>query len=200
MSKVLDELIDSIKCLPGVGPKSATRMAYYLLQRDPKGARRLANSILNSFELLGKCTSCNNFSETPTCDLCLDPKRNKKILCIIEMPTDLLMFEQTHSFDGMYYILMGRLSPLDGIGPKDLNMGGLYDRCKDEEIEEIIIASNFTKEGDATATYITELLKDLGKKLSRIARGMPSGSEIEYTDSGTLAQAISERKTINQKF
>jgi len=200
MSKVLDELIDSIKCLPGVGPKSATRMAYYLLQRDPKGARRLANSILNSFELLGKCTSCNNFSETPTCDLCLDPKRNKKILCIIEMPTDLLMFEQTHSFDGMYYILMGRLSPLDGIGPKDLNMGGLYDRCKDEQIEEIIIASNFTKEGDATATYITELLKDLGKKLSRIARGMPSGSEIEYTDSGTLAQAISERKTINQKF
>ena len=200
MSKVLDELIDSIKCLPGVGPKSATRMAYYLLQRDPKGARRLANSILNSFELLGKCTSCNNFSETPTCNLCLDPKRNKKILCIIEMPTDLLMFEQTHSFDGMYYILMGRLSPLDGIGPKDLNMGGLYDRCKDEEIEEIIIASNFTKEGDATATYITELLKDLGKKLSRIARGMPSGSEIEYTDSGTLAQAISERKTINQKF
>ena len=200
MSKVLDELIDSIKCLPGVGPKSATRMAYYLLQRDPKGAMRLANSILNSFELLGKCTSCNNFSETPTCDLCLDPKRNKKILCIIEMPTDLLMFEQTHSFDGMYYILMGRLSPLDGIGPKDLNMGGLYDRCKDEQIEEIVIATNFTKEGDATATYITELLKDLGKKLSRIARGMPSGSEIEYTDSGTLAQAISERKTINQKF
>lgn len=200
MSKVLDELIDSIKCLPGVGPKSATRMAYYLLQRDPKGARRLANSILNSFELLGKCTSCNNFSESPTCDLCLDPKRNKKILCIIEMPTDLLMFEQTHSFDGMYYILMGRLSPLDGIGPKDLNMGGLYDRSKDEQIEEIIIATNFTKEGDATATYITELLKDLGKKLSRIARGMPSGSEIEYTDSGTLAQAISERKTINQKF
>ena len=200
MSKVLDELIDSIKCLPGVGPKSATRMAYYLLQRDPKGARRLANSILNSFELLGKCTSCNNFSETPTCNLCLDPKRNKKILCIIEMPTDLLMFEQTHSFDGMYYILMGRLSPLDGIGPKDLNMGGLYDRCKDEQIEEIIIATNFTKEGDATATYINELLKDLGKKLSRIARGMPSGSEIEYTDSGTLAQAISERKTINQKF
>ena len=200
MSKVLDELIDSIKCLPGVGPKSATRMAYYLLQRDPKGARRLANSILNSFELLGKCSSCNNFSETPTCNLCLDPKRNKKILCIIEMPTDLLMFEQTHSFDGMYYILMGRLSPLDGIGPKDLNMGGLYDRCKDEQIEEIIIATNFTKEGDATATYITELLKDLGKKLSRIARGMPSGSEIEYTDSGTLAQAISERKTINQKF
>jgi recombination protein RecR len=200
MSKVLDELIDSIKCLPGIGPKSATRMAYYLLQRDPKGARRLANSILNSFELLGKCTSCNNFSETPTCNLCLDPKRNKKILCIIEMPTDLLMFEQTHSFDGMYYILMGRLSPLDGIGPKDLNMGGLYDRCKDEQIEEIIIATNFTKEGDATATYITELLKDLGKKLSRIARGMPSGSEIEYTDSGTLAQAISERKTINQKF
>jgi len=200
MSKVLDELIDSIKCLPGVGPKSATRMAYYLLQRDPKGARRLANSILNSFELLGKCTSCNNFSETPTCNLCLDPKRNKKILCIIEMPTDLLMFEQTHSFDGMYYILMGRLSPLDGIGPKDLNMGGLYDRCKDEQIEEIVIATNFTKEGDATATYITELLKDLGKKLSRIARGMPSGSEIEYTDSGTLAQAISERKTINQKF
>lgn len=200
MSKVLDELIDSIKCLPGVGPKSATRMAYYLLQRDPKGARRLANSILNSFELLGKCSSCNNFSESPTCDLCLDPKRNKKVLCIIEMPTDLLMFEQTHSFDGMYYILMGRLSPLDGIGPKDLNMGGLYDRCKDEQIEEIIIATNFTKEGDATATYITELIKDLGKKLSRIARGMPSGSEIEYTDSGTLAQAISERKTINQKF
>jgi len=113
------------------------------------------------------------------------------------MPTDLLMFEQTHSYNGLYYILMGRLSPLDGIGPKELAMNSLYERCKDENIKEVIIATNFTKEGDATSTFITELIKDLDKKISRIARGMPSGSEIEYTDTGTLAQAISERKNIN---
>lgn len=197
MSKVLNDLIESLKCLPGVGPKSATRMAYYLLQRDPNGAKNLANSILNSFKLLGKCKFCNNFCEMPICDLCSDSKRDNSILCIIEMPTDLLMFEQTHSFRGLYYILMGRLSPLDGIGPKELSMDSLYERCKDPNIQEIIIATNFTKEGDATSTFITELVKDLNKKVSRIARGMPSGSEIEYTDMGTLAQAISERKNIN---
>ena len=197
VEKVLDELIGSLKCLPGIGPKSATRMAYYLLQRDPSGAKKLANSILKSFELLGKCSQCNNFTEAKTCNLCLNEERDNKLLCIVEMPTDLLMFEQTHSFKGKYYILMGRLSPLDGIGPKDLNMDNLYNRCKDPSIKEIIIATNFTKEGDATATYITELTKDLGIKISRIARGMPSGSEVEYTDTGTLAQAISERKPLN---
>ena len=197
MSKVLNDLIESLKCLPGVGPKSATRMAYYLLQRDPDGAKNLANSILNSFKHLGKCKACNNFCETTVCDLCSDNGRDNSVLCVIEMPTDLLMFEQTHSYNGLYYILMGRLSPLDGIGPKELAMNSLYERCKDENIKEVIIATNFTKEGDATSTFITELIKDLDKKISRIARGMPSGSEIEYTDTGTLAQAISERKNIN---
>ena len=196
MTKVLDNLIDSLKCLPGVGPKSATRMAYFLLQRDRDGAQRLASSLVDGLELLGKCSQCNNFTELKTCALCLDNKRNENILCIVEMPTDLLMFEQTRSFDGMYYVLMGRLSPLDDIGPKDLKLENLYERCSDNKINEVIIATNFTKEGDATASYINEMIKDLKLNVSRIARGMPSGSEIEYTDSGTLAQAISERKII----
>ncbi|MEK9771819.1 MAG: recombination mediator RecR [Nitrosomonadales bacterium] len=196
MSDILKNFIESIKCLPGVGPKSATRMAYYLLQRNRKGAHALAKATQDALEQLGKCNQCNNFTEQNTCPLCQDNKRNKEYLCIVEMPTDLIMFEQTHSYNGNYFILMGRLSPLDGIGPKELNLEQLYERCKDDSLKEIIIATNFTKEGDATAAYVKELIKDLGKKISRIARGMPSGSEVEYTDTATLAQAIAERKTI----
>jgi recombination protein RecR len=196
MSEILKNFIESIKCLPGVGPKSATRMAYYLLQRNRQGAHALAKATQDALEQLGKCNQCNNFTEEITCPLCQDNKRNKDYLCVVEMPTDLLMFEQTHSYNGNYFILMGRLSPLDGIGPKELNLEHLYERCKDESLKEIIIATNFTKEGDATAAYIKELIKDLGKKVSRIARGMPSGSEVEYSDTATLAQAITERKVI----
>ncbi|HCK04202.1 MAG: recombination mediator RecR [Proteobacteria bacterium] len=194
--ETLEGLVNALKCLPGVGPKSALRMAYHLLQRDRSGAHRLSESIANALELLGHCKLCNNFSETPTCGICESQKRDSKILCVVEMPTDLLMLEQTHSYKGMYFVLMGRLSPLDGIGPKDIHLGKLIQRLKDSNIDEVILATNFTVEGNATAQYIQELLKDSTIKLSRIARGLPMGGEIEYVDSGTLAQAIVERKTL----
>ncbi len=192
----LESLVNALKCLPGVGPKSALRMAYHLLQRNRSGAHTLSESIANALELLGHCKFCNNFSEKPVCNLCESPKRDSKTLCVIEMPTDLLMLEQTHSYKGMYFVLMGRLSPLDGIGPKDIHLGKLIQRLKDSDITEVILATNFTVEGNATSQYIQELLKDTKIKISRIARGLPMGGEIEYVDSGTLAQAIVERKTL----
>jgi len=195
-NETLEELVNALKCLPGVGPKSALRMAYHLLQRDRNGAKKLSENIANALELLGHCKLCNNFSEEPTCNICQSAKRDAKTLCVIEMPTDLLMLEQTHSYNGMYFVLMGRLSPLDGVGPKDIHLGKLIQRLKDSDIAEIILATNFTVEGNATAQYIRELLKDTKIKITRIARGLPMGGEIEYVDSGTLAQAVVERKTL----
>ena len=194
--ETLDELVNALKCLPGVGPKSALRMAYYLLQRDRNGAQKLSENIANALELLGHCKLCNNFSEQVVCSLCESNKRDAKTLCVIEMPTDLLMLEQTHSYKGMYFVLMGRLSPLDGVGPKDIHLGKLIQRLKDSDITEIILATNFTVEGNATAQYIRELLKDTKIKITRIARGLPMGGEIEFVDSGTLAQAVVERKIL----
>ena len=194
--ETLDELVNALKCLPGVGPKSALRMAYYLLQRDRNGAQKLSENIANALELLGHCKLCNNFSEQPVCSSCESNKRDAKTLCVIEMPTDLLMLEQTHSYKGMYFVLMGRLSPLDGVGPKDIHLGKLIQRLKDSDITEIILATNFTVEGNATAQYIRELLKDTKIKITRIARGLPMGGEIEFVDSGTLAQAVVERKIL----
>ena len=194
--ETLEELVNALKCLPGVGPKSALRMAYHLLQRDRNGAKKLSENIANALEFLGHCKLCNNFSEEPTCSICQSVKRDAKTLCVIEMPTDLLMLEQTHSYKGMYFVLMGRLSPLDGVGPKDIHLGKLIERLKDSDITEIILATNFTVEGNATAQYIRELLKDTKIKITRIARGLPMGGEIEYVDSGTLAQAVVERKTL----
>jgi recombination protein RecR len=194
--ETLDELVNALKCLPGVGPKSALRMAYYLLQRDRIGAQKLSENIANALELLGHCKLCNNFSEQPVCTICASNKRDAKTLCVIEMPTDLLMLEQTHSYKGMYFVLMGRLSPLDGVGPKDIHLGKLIQRLKDSDVTEIILATNFTVEGNATAQYIRELLKDTKIKITRIARGLPMGGEIEFVDSGTLAQAVVERKIL----
>lgn len=192
----LEQLIDSLRCLPGVGPKSALRMAYYLLQRDRKGAAKLGNSLENALQALGHCTLCNNFSETPVCPLCASDKREQSQLCVIEMPTDLMMMEQTHSYSGMYFVLMGRLSPLDGIGPKEINLDKLIKRAQDGVISEVILATNYTVEGEATAHYISELLKTRGITVSRIARGLPMGGEIEYVDSGTLSMALLGRKQL----
>lgn len=194
--ETLDALVNALICLPGVGPKSALRMAYHLLQRDRNGAKELSESIANALEFLGHCNLCNNFSEKPTCSICQSLKRDSKTICVVEMPTDLLMLEQTHSYKGMYFVLMGRLSPLDGVGPKDIHLGKLIQRLKDSDISEMILATNFTVEGNATAQYIRELLKDTKIKITRIARGLPMGGEIEYADSGTLAQAVVERKTL----
>jgi recombination protein RecR len=195
----LEALIDGLRCLPGVGPKSALRMAYYLLQRDRKGANSLALSVQNALQVLGHCTLCNNFSETPVCPLCASEAREASLLCVVEMPTDLMMMEQTHSYKGMYFVLMGRLSPLDGIGPKEINLDKLIKRAQDGAnnygpVKEVILATNYTVEGEATAHYISELLKTRNIAVSRIARGLPMGGEIEYVDSGTLSMAMLGRK------
>ncbi len=192
----LEHLIDSLRCLPGVGPKSAQRMAYYLLQRDRKGADNLSIALGNALQVVGHCQLCNTFSEQPICPLCDSNNRDKSLLCVVEMPTDLLMLENTHAYTGMYFVLMGRLSPLDGIGPKEIHLDKLIKRAQDGVVQEVILATNYTVEGDATAHYISELLKARGVKTSRIARGMPMGGEIEYVDSGTLAQAMMERRSI----
>ena len=194
--EVLENLVDALKILPGVGPKSALRLTYFLLQRNRSGAKNLSEKISNALEQLMHCELCNNFSEEPKCSICLSNNRDLSTICIVEMPTDLLMLEETHSYNGLYFILMGRLSPLDGIGPNDIHLSKLINRIKDSNIKELILATNFTVEGNATAEYIKELFKDVDIKTSRIARGLPMGGEIEYVDSGTLAQAIVERKAI----
>jgi recombination protein RecR len=192
----LEQLIDSLRCLPGVGPKSAQRMAYHLLQRDRKGANGLALALDNALQVVGHCKLCNTFSEQPICPLCESAQRDNTVLCVVEMPTDLMMMENTRTYMGMYFVLMGRLSPLDGIGPKEIHLDRLIKRAQDGVVQEVILATNYTVEGDATAHYISELLRARGIKVSRIARGMPMGGEIEYVDSGTLAQAMLERRSI----
>jgi recombination protein RecR len=192
----LEQLIDALRCLPGVGPKSALRMAYYLLQRDRKGANTLALSMQNALQALGHCSLCNNFSESTVCPLCTSEKRDATQLCVVEMPTDLMMMEQTHSYTGMYFVLMGKLSPLDGIGPKEINLDKLIKRAQNGVVKEVILATNYTVEGEATAHYISELLKTRGIAVSRIARGLPMGGEIEYVDSGTLSMALLGRKQL----
>jgi recombination protein RecR len=192
----LENLVDSLRCLPGVGPKSALRMTYHLLQRDRAGAANLAEALRIALEQVGHCGLCNNFSEAPVCPLCAAGKRDPRILCVVEMPTDLLMLEQTHTYQGMYFVLMGRLSPLDGIGPREIHLDRLLKRAQDGVVEEVILATNYTVEGEATAHYISELLKARGIRVSRIARGLPMGGEIEHVDSGTLAQAMMERRAI----
>ena len=192
----LEQLIDGLRCLPGVGPKSALRMAYYLLQRDRSGAAKLGKSLENALQVLGHCTLCNNFSETSICPVCESERRDATQLCVVEMPTDLMMMEQTHSYSGMYFVLMGRLSPLDGIGPKEINLDKLIKRAQDGVVNEVILATNYTVEGEATAHYISELLKTRNIAVSRIARGLPMGGEIEYVDSGTLSMALLGRKQL----
>jgi len=193
----LEHLIESLRCLPGVGPKSALRMAYFLLQRDRKGANGLANALSDALETVGHCQLCNNFSEQPICPTCSNEQRDNSVLCVVEMPTDVMMLEQTQSYDGLYFVLMGRLSPLDGVGPKEIHLEKLLKRAQNGTVKEVVLATNYTVEGEATAHYVMELLKARDIKVSRIARGLPMGGEIEYVDSGTLAQAIVERKTVS---
>ena len=191
----LEDLIAALRCLPGVGPKSAQRMAYHLLQRDKPGALRLAQSLEHAVESIRHCAKCNNFSEEEVCSLCRSPNRDNSLLCVVEMPADLLMMEQAQCYRGMYFVLMGRLSPLDGIGARELNLKRLVERALELPCE-VILATNFTVEGDATAHYIATLLCAQGIKVSRIARGLPVGGELEHVDSGTLAQAVLERREV----
>lgn len=192
----LENLIESLRCLPGVGPKSAQRMAYHLLQRDQKGAQKLAGALNHALETVRHCRLCNSFTEDETCALCCSGRRDSTLLCVVETPADLMMMEQTQSFQGLYFVLMGRLSPLDGIGPKEIHLDRLIQRATDGQVTEVILATNFTVEGEATAHYIGEILRSRGIKASRIARGLPVGGEIEHVDSGTLAQAILERRQV----
>ena len=192
----LERLVESLRCLPGVGPKSALRMAYHLLQRDRKGASNLAQSLDYALQTISHCSLCNNFSEQPVCALCTSEKRDGSLLCVVEMPTDLLMLEQTQVFNGMYFVLMGRLSPLDSIGPRDIHLDRHQKRPHNGVVKEVILSTNYTVEGEATAHYVSELLRSRGLSVSRIARGLPMGGEIEHVDSGTLAQALMERRSI----
>jgi recombination protein RecR len=190
----LEELIAALRCLPGVGPKSAQRMAYHLLQRDPAGATRLAAALSQALARVRHCERCNNYAEDPVCGLCNSPRRDSALLCVVEAPGDLLMMEQAQCYQGLYFVLMGVLSPLDGIGPREIHLDRLIRRAADGTVREVILATNFTVEGEATAHYIGEALRARGLKVSRIARGLPVGGELEHVDSGTLAQAVLERR------
>lgn len=193
----LEALIEALRCLPGIGPKSAQRMAYHLMQRERKAAKRLGESLLYALEAIKHCQRCNTFTESEICERCLSPRRDPALLCIVETPVDMNMMEQTLSYKGLYYVLMGRISPLDGVGPGDLGLERLISRVLDGEVREVILATNFTNEGEATAHYLTAMLRPKGVNVTRIARGVPVGGELEYVDSGTLAQAMRERRSIS---
>ena len=195
-SQALDRLVEALRVLPGVGPRSAQRMAYHLLQNDRAGAERLAQALAGALASVRRCAKCNNFTEDVICALCRSPRRDPSLLCIVETPADLSMVEQTLSYSGMYFVLMGRLSPLDGVGPRDIGLDRLQTRVAGGEVREVILATNFTNEGEATAHYIAEMLRSREVRVSRIARGVPLGGELEYVDAGTISQALLERREI----
>jgi recombination protein RecR len=191
----LDRLTEALRRLPGVGPKSAQRMAYHLMQHDRDGAVQIARALTQAVEEVQHCSRCNTFTEYEVCSTCLDSQRDAGLLCVVETPADQLMIEQTLTFKGLYFVLMGRLSPLDGIGPKDLHLDKLIDRASDGTVTEVVLATNFTNEGEATAHYISETMKARGLKVSRLARGVPVGGELEYIDAGTIARAMLDRRS-----
>ncbi len=190
----LDFLSEALRRLPGIGPKSAQRMAYHLMQHDREGAALLGHALLQAVEKIHHCTRCNTFTENEICETCLNTERDASILCVVETPSDQLMIEQTLTYKGLYFVLMGRLSPLDGIGPKDIHLEKLITRATDGIVTEVVLATNFTNEGEATAHYISETMKVRGLKVSRLARGVPVGGELEYVDAGTIARAMLDRR------
>lgn len=190
----LDFLAEALRRLPGIGPKSAQRIAYHLLQHDREGAALIARAMTQAVERIRHCERCHTFTESEVCDTCADPQRDASLLCVVETPADQLMIEQTLTYKGLYFVLMGRLSPLDGIGPKDLQLDKLIARATDGVVTEVVLATNFTNEGEATAHYISETLKARGLSVSRLARGVPVGGELEYVDAGTIARAMLDRR------
>lgn len=195
-SPLLQQLISALRCLPGVGPKSAQRMAFHLLERDQQGALSLAQALEQAVEKIGRCEQCRTFSEEPVCNICASKSRDRSLLCVLESPVDLFAVEQTGGFGGMYYVLGGHLSPIDGIGPDDLGIDALLQRLQEGEIKEMILATNPTVEGEATAHYIAEQVRGMAIKVSRIAHGVPVGGELEYVDGGTLAHALAGRRSL----
>ena len=190
----LDALIDALRRLPGVGQKSAQRMAFHLLQHDREGAARIAASLQSAVTNIRHCERCHTFTESPVCGTCLDTSRDARQLCVVETPADQAALERTGSYRGLYFVLMGRLSPLDGIGARAIGLQELLERVADDDVREVILATNFTAEGEATAHVIAEALKARGLQVTRLARGVPAGSELEYVDLSTIAHALLDRR------
>ena len=197
MSSLLEQLIDALRCLPGVGQKSAQRMAYHLLERNREGALRLADAMKQAIERIGHCSECRDFSETPLCATCASSSRERSLLCAVESPADRLVIEQATGYRGLYFVLQGRLSPLDGIGPRELGLDQLAARLAEGETKELIIATNPTVEGEATAHYLAQIARQAGVRPSRLAHGVPLGGELEYVDRGTLAHAFGSRLEVD---
>ena len=195
---LIDELISSLQVLPGVGPKSAQRIALQVLQRDQKGGQRLSNALREAIEKVGRCQRCRNLTELEICQICTDERRDRSLLCVVESPADVLAIDFAGGFKGTYFVLNGRLSPIEGIGPKELEIDRLENLVCSEPFEEVVIATNPTMEGEATATYIAGVLQDKVGLISRIAHGVPLGGEIEYTDGGTLSHAIARRRDLSR--
>lgn len=190
------QLMEALRCLPGVGPKSAQRMTYHLLQHNREGGRRLAEALAAALERVGHCKMCRTLTEQELCPLCGSAQRDHSLLCVVESPVDVQALDQSTGYRGLYFVLMGHLSPLDGIGPEELGLEQLADRLDGGEIGEVILATNPTVEGEATAHYISEMVRSRGIKASRIAHGVPLGGELEYIDGGTLSHAFAGRKSI----
>jgi recombination protein RecR len=195
-SPALQNLIEALRCLPGVGPKSAQRMSMHLLERDRDGAKALAEALRVAMERVDHCSRCRNFTELEVCEICADPRRDNTTICVVETPGDVVAVEQSGSYRGMYFVLMGHLSPIDGIGPQELGLDRFYRRVIDEGVREVILATNPTVEGEATAYYLTDMLQPAGVSVSRIAHGVPLGGELEYVDGSTLAHAFSGRRPV----
>lgn len=193
-TNTLNALIEALRRLPGVGVKSASRMAFHLLQHDRPGAHALAQALEQAATQIRHCTLCHTFTENEVCATCLDPRRDQSKLCVVETPADQAALERTAAFKGLYFVLMGKLSPLDGIGPKDIGLSKLFERATNGVVQEVILATNFTAEGEATAHVIAEALKAKGLNVTRLARGVPAGSELEYVDLGTIAHALVDRR------
>lgn len=193
-TSLIQQLITALRILPGVGPKSAQRMAYHLLERNRQGARVLADKLVLAMDRIGHCEMCRTLTESKVCELCANPKRNRAVLCVVESPADVQAIEQAATYSGLYFVLMGHLSPLDGIGPEDIGVDVLAQRFAQGEVKEVILATNSTVEGEATAHFIAELARRHSIKSTRIAQGVPLGGELEYLDGGTLAHALVGRR------
>ncbi|MCP5152402.1 MAG: recombination protein RecR [Ectothiorhodospiraceae bacterium] len=192
-SGLVEQLVEALRCLPGVGPKSAQRMALHLLQRDREGGRRLSEAVARAVERVGNCQRCRALTEDAVCRVCRDPGRDARLLCVVETPTDQAAIERTTAYRGRYFVLMGHLSPLDGVGPDEIGAPLLEARLREGEVEEVILATGSTVEGQATAHYLSELAREAGVRVTRLAQGVPLGGELEFVDGGTLAHALSGR-------
>ena len=195
-SPLLADLIEALRCLPGVGAKSAQRMAFHVLERDRAGAKRLSERLAAAVERIGNCRRCRGFSETELCSFCASPARDRSLLCVVESPVDQTAVEQATGYRGLYFVLLGRLSPLDGLGPQELGIDLLAERLREGEVRELIVATNPTVEGEATAHLLSQLARDAGVRATRLAHGVPLGGELEFVDRGTLAHAFGSRQTL----